>query len=78
MDSCDVIGYLQSMYPENLNDEYKCYWWQTSGGGLPTTYFLKLNKRLPDKDGNLCTCLRACSDNPQDLINALKKHINNR
>lgn len=75
MDKDETLRYLQQKYPENLSDKYKCYWWWVRGCGLPVTYFLKLNKRLSDKDSNPCTCLRACSENPQDLIKTLDRYI---
>lgn len=30
MDSEETLKYLQQKYPEDLNENYRCYWWCTS------------------------------------------------
>lgn len=27
MDSEETLKYLQQKYPEDLNENYRCYWW---------------------------------------------------
>lgn len=44
MDSEETLKYLQQKYPEDLNENYRCYWWCTSNiDGSALTYYLVLH-----------------------------------
>lgn len=46
MDSEETLKYLQQKYPEDLNENYRCYWWCTSNiDGSALTYYLVLHDR---------------------------------
>lgn len=57
MDSEETLKYLQQKYPEDLNENYRCYWWCTSNiDGSALTYYIDLQylHELWDKQKGLC------------------------
>lgn len=87
MDSEETLKYLQQKYPEDLNENYRCYWWCTSNiDGSALTYYLVLHDKLcetvlvlHDKfcetDKEPMICLRAHSSDPESLVNLLKMYL---
>lgn len=72
MDKNETIKYLQEKYPEDLNDNYNCYWWYTcdlDGNGLK--YHLLLRDKIARVDEKPLISLRAHSSDPKNLINLL-------
>lgn len=46
MDSEETLEYLQQKYPEDLNENYRCYWWYTSNiDSSALTYYLVLHEK---------------------------------
>lgn len=51
MDSEETLKYLQQKYPEDLNENYRCYWWCTSNiDGSALTYYLVLHDKFCETD----------------------------
>lgn len=47
MDREEILKYLQQKYPEDLNENYRCYWWYTSNiDGSALTYYLVLHDKF--------------------------------
>lgn len=47
MDSEETLKYLQQKYPEDLNENYRCYWWCTSNiDGSALTYYVEMQIQL--------------------------------
>lgn len=62
MDSEETLKYLQQKYPEDLNENYRCYWWCTSNiDGSALTYYLVLHDKFCETDKEPMICLRAHS-----------------
>ena len=62
MDSEETLKYLQQKYPEDLNENYRCYWWYTSNiDGSALTYYLVLHDKFCETDKEPMICLRAHS-----------------
>lgn len=60
MDSEETLKYLQQKYPEDLNENYRCYWWCTSNiDGSALTYYLVLHDKFCETDKEPMICLRA-------------------
>lgn len=68
---------LQEKYPENLNDNYRCYWWCTCDlDGNILTYYLTLRDNIfPESEDENNICLRAHSSDPESLENLLKLYL---
>lgn len=65
MDSEETLKYLQQKYPEDLNENYRCYWWYTSNiDGSALTYYLVLHDKFCETDEKPMICLRAHSSDP--------------
>lgn len=74
MDSEETLKYLQQKYPEDLNENYRCYWWCTSNiDGSALTYYLVLHDKFCETDKEPMICLRAHSSDPESLVNLLKQ-----
>lgn len=76
MDKNETIKYLQEKYPEDLNDNYNCYWWYTcdlDGNGLK--YHLLLRDKIARVDEKPLISLRAHSSDPKNLINLLELYL---
>lgn len=72
MDSEETLKYLQQKYPEDLNENYRCYWWCTSNiDGSALTYYLVLHDKFCETDKEPMICLRAHSSDPESLVNLL-------
>ena len=75
MDSEETLKYLQQKYPEDLNENYRCYWWCTSNiDGSALTYYLVLHDKFCETDKEPMICLRAHSSDPESLVNLLKMY----
>lgn len=58
MDSEETLKYLQQKYPEDLNENYRCYWWCTSNiDGSALTYYLVLHDKFCETDKELMALL---------------------
>lgn len=82
MDSEEILKYLQQKYPEDLNENYRCYWWCTSDiDGSALTYYLVLRDKFCEIDCNgkviekPWVCLRAHSSDPESLVNLFLIYI---
>ena len=76
MDSEETLKYLQQKYPEDLNENYRCYWWYTSNiDGSALTYYLVLHYKFCETDEKPMICLRAHSSDPESLVNLLKMYL---
>lgn len=80
MDKEEVLRQLQELqekYPENLNDNYRCYWWCTCDlVGNILTYYLTLRDNIfPESEDENNICLRAHSSDPESLENLLKLYL---
>lgn len=76
MDSEETLKYLQQKYPEDLNENYRCYWWCTSNiDGSALTYYLVLHDKFCETDKEPMICLRAHSSDPESLVNLLKMYL---
>lgn len=65
MNSEETLKYLQQKYPEDLNENYRCYWWCTSNiDGSALTYYLVLYDKFCETDEKPMICLRAHSSDP--------------
>lgn len=73
MDSEETLKYLQQKYPEDLNENYRCYWWCTSNiDGSALTYYLVLHDKFCETDKEPMICLRAhSSDNMTPIGDAI-------
>lgn len=70
MDKEEVLRQLQELqekYPENLNDNYRCYWWCTCD--------LVRDNIFPESEDENNICLRAHSSDPESLENLLKLYL---
>lgn len=66
MDREEILKYLQQKYPEDLNENYRCYWWCTSNiDGSALTYYLVLHDKFCETDKEPMICLRAHSSDPE-------------
>jgi hypothetical protein len=76
MDKDKVIKHLQEKYPEDLNDNYKCYWWYTADldGNSLSYYVILYDNIFPEQDSKN-VCLRAHSSDPESLENLLKLYL---
>lgn len=78
MDSEETLKYLQQKYPEDLNENYRCYWWCTSNiDGSALTYYLVLHDKFCETDKEPMICLRAHSSDPESLVNLLNEYLMN-
>lgn len=78
MDKNKVIKQLQEKYPEDLNNDYKCYWWYTADldGNLLSYYVVLYDNIFPEQeDSSKKVCLRAHSSDPESLENLLKLYL---
>lgn len=80
MDKEEVLKQLQELqekYPENLNDNYRCYWWCTFDlDGNILTYYLTLRDNIfPESEDENNVCLRAHSSDLESLENLLKLYL---
>lgn len=80
MDKEEVLKQLQELqekYPENLNDNYRCYWWCTCDlDGNILTYYLTLRDNIfPESEDENNVCLRAHSSDHESLENLLKLYL---
>lgn len=85
MDSEETLKYLQQKYPEDLNENYRCYWWCTLSSnhsiigsnidGSALTYYLVLHDKFCETDKEPMICLRAHSSDPESLVNLLKMYL---
>lgn len=75
MDKDEIIKDLQERYPEDLNNEYNCYWWYTYSMDNNVTYYLLLRDKFGIADKTPLTCLRAHSSDPESLVNLLKLYL---
>ena len=78
MDKDKVIKHLQEKYPEDLNDNYKCYWWYTADldGNSLSYYVILYDNIFPEQeDSSKKVCLRAHSSDPESLENLLKLYL---
>lgn len=58
MDSEETLKYLQQKYPEDLNENYRCYWWCTSNiDGSALTYY-QVIESAPDLYNNMKMLLK--------------------
>ena len=72
----ETLKYLQQKYPEDLNENYRCYWWCTSNiDGSALTYYLALHDKFCETDKEPMICLRAHSSDPESLVNLLKMYL---
>lgn len=47
MDANNILEELQTLYPEDLNKDYNCYWWWTRNtDGSALTYYLLLRDKF--------------------------------
>lgn len=77
MDRNKVIEDLQKKYPEDLNEEYNCYWWYAcilNDNKEPMNDSVTYHLLLKDKYFNV-GCLRAHNTNPEDLVNLLNVYL---
>lgn len=78
MDSEETLKYLQQKYPEDLNENYRCYWWCTSNiDGSALTYYLVLHDKFCETDKEPMICLRAHSSDPESLVNLFDEYLMN-
>ncbi len=76
MDREETLKYLQQMYPEDLNESYRCYWWCTNNiDGSALTYYLMLLDKICETNEKPMVCLRAYSSDPESLVNLLKMYL---
>lgn len=76
MDRNEQLKELQELYPEDLTEEYNCYWWWTSNtDGSSLTYYLLLRDKFGMTDETPSPCLRAHSSDPESLVNLLKLYL---
>ncbi|YP_010510387.1 hypothetical protein OJM17_gp035 [uncultured phage cr23_1] len=76
MDRNETIKHLLEKYPEDLNDNYNCYWWYTCDldeNGLK--YHLLLRDKIARVDEKPLISLRAHSSDPKSLINLLELYL---
>lgn len=72
----EILKYLQQKYPEDLNENYRCYWWCTSDiDGNALTYYLLLRDKFCETNEKPIVCLRAHSSDPESLVNLLKMYL---
>lgn len=76
-DKNEILEYLQSKYPEDLNDNYKCYWWyvQSNDGELNPTFCVSLYDKFCETDKGLKVCLRKDSENYEYLEELIQLYI---
>lgn len=60
---------IMQKYPEDLNQDYKCYWWCTMNSS-PLTYYLLLKDKQASN-----VCLNAHSSNIDDLVKLLELYL---
>lgn len=76
MDSEETLKYLQQKYPEDLNENYRCYWWCTSNiDGSALTYYLVLHDKFCETDKEPMICLRAHSSDPESSEEELRYYF---
>ena len=74
MDTNNILEELQTLYPEDLNKDYNCYWWCTCDtDGSVLTYYLLLRDKFMGEEH--ATCLRAHSSDPESLVMLLKMYL---
>ncbi len=74
MDANNILEELQTLYPENLNKDYNCYWWYTYyADGSALTYYLLLRDKFMVEEHS--SCLRAHSSDPESLVMLLKMYL---
>lgn len=66
MDKNETIKYLQEKYPEDLNDNYNCYWWYTCD---------LVRDKIARVDEKPLISIRAHSSDPKNLINLLELYL---
>lgn len=77
MDSEETLKYLQQKYPEDLNENYRCYWWCTSNiDGSALTYYLVLHDKFCETDKEPDTEENEPEEDIDDAIDELKREIN--
>ena len=76
MDSEETLKYLQQKYPEDLNENYRCYWWYTSNiDGSALTYYDVQNLDEPVSSTLLKKYLDKMSDS-DPIKKMFKQHKN--
>lgn len=76
MDSNKIIEELYRLYPENLNEVYKCNWWYTSDiDGNSITYYLSLENKFEKINASPMICIRAHCSDPESLVMSLKMYL---
>lgn len=74
MNANNILEELQTLYPEDLNKDYNCYWWCTRNtDGSALTYYLLLRDKFMGEEH--ATCLRAHSSDPESLVMLLKMYL---
>lgn len=70
----EKIKYLQEKYPEDLNSDYKCYWWYTQSIdkdsnpiGNPTYYLILKDKQMATEEKGLPLVLKKGSESIEYL-----------
>lgn len=82
MDKDEKIKYLQEKYPEDLNSDYKCYWWYTQSVdkdhnliGNPTYVVLLRSKFDATEESGSPVALRRYSENVEYLEKLLLMYL---
>lgn len=80
MDKDKTLKDLQERYPEDLNEQYNCYWWMTSNtDGSSLTYFLILRDKFGaiEEEGKVThdVCLRVHNPDPEKLVTILNMYL---
>lgn len=74
METNNILQELQTLYPEDLNKDYNCYWWCTYDTDESIlTYYLLLRDKFMEEEYS--TCLRAHSSDPESLVMLLKMYL---
>ena len=79
MNADNILEELQTLYPEDLNKDYNCYWWWTrnTDGSALKERELAIEEDIKDKfmEGEYSACLRAHSSDPESLVMLLKMYL---